>query len=306
MKLFDLHCDTPLELFLKKEKLYKNSLHISLEKAEEFEKYIQCAAIWSDPKLTEDQCFQRFFEAAEFFKGELSRCGVTLIKTKRDLNDSTRRGAILAVEGARLLRGEPDGIASLYNEGVRILTLVWKGSDWAGGAWDTNGPLSPQGAECVEMCFDTGIIPDVSHGSPELISRVLDIAEKRGASPLATHSNSFSVNPHRRNLSDDLFRRICHMGGLCGINLCPDHLCGGNASRDDILRHIEHYINLGGEENIALGCDYDGISEVPDGIEDISHLPRLYDAAVKRFGAKSADRLFFENANKYMLNNLPD
>ena len=65
------------------------------------------------------------------------------------------------------------------------------------------------------------------------------------------------------------------MGGLCGINLCPDHLCGGNASCDDVLRHIERYINLGGEENIALGCDFDGISEVPDGIEDISRLPRL-------------------------------
>ena len=96
------------------------------------------------------------------------------------------------------------------------------------------------------------------------------------------------------------------MGGLCGINLCPDHLCGGNASCDDVLRHIERYINLGGEENIALGCDFDGISEVPDRIEDISRLPRLYDAVAKHFGAKSADRLFFENAYKYMLNNLPD
>lgn len=306
MKLFDLHCDTPLELFLKKEKLCRNSLHISLEKAGKFERYIQCAAIWSDPQLTEDECFRRFFEAAEYFKGELSLCGVPLIKTKKDLNNCTRRGAILAVEGARLLRGEPDGITELYNEGVRILTLVWKGSDLAGGAWDTNEPLSPQGTEYVERCFDTGIIPDVSHGSPELISRVLDIAEKRGVSPLATHSNSFSVYPHRRNLSDELFRRICHMGGLCGINLCPDHLCGGNASCDDVLRHIERYINLGGEENIALGCDFDGISEVPDGIEDISRLPRLYDAVAKRFGANSADRLFFENANKYMLNNLPD
>lgn len=306
MKLFDLHCDTPLELFLKKEKLCRNSLHISLEKAGKFERYIQCAAIWSDPQLTEDECFRRFFEAAEYFKGELSLCGVPLIKTKKDLNNCTQRGAILAIEGARLLRGEPDGIAALYNEGVRILTLVWKGSDLAGGAWDTNEPLSPQGTECVEMCFDTGIIPDVSHGSPELIARVLDIAEKRGVSPLATHSNSYSVYPHRRNLSDELFRRICHMGGLCGINLCPDHLCGGNASCDDVLRHIERYINLGGEENIALGCDFDGISEVPDGIEDISRLPRLYDAVAKHFGAKSADRLFFENAYKYMLNNLPD
>lgn len=306
MKLFDLHCDTPLELFLKKEKLCRNSLHISLEKAGKFERYIQCAAIWSDSRLTENECFHRFFEAAEYFKGELSRCDVPLIKTKKDLNDSARRGAILAVEGARLLHGKPDGITELYNEGVRILTLVWKGNDRAGGAWDTNEPLSPQGTEYVEMCFGTGIIPDVSHGSPELITRVLDIAEKRGVSPLATHSNSFSVYPHRRNLSDELFRRICHMGGLCGINLCPDHLCGGNASCDDILRHIERYINLGGEENIALGCDFDGISEVPDGIEDISRLPRLYDAVAKRFGAKSADRLFFENAYKYMLNNLPD
>ena len=306
MNLFDLHCDTPLELFLKKEKLCQNSLHISLDKTCEFERYIQCAAIWSDPRLTEDECFRRFFEAAEYFKGELSRCGVPLIKTKKDLNNCTQRGAILAVEGARLLHGKPDGITELYNEGVRILTLVWKGSDLAGGAWDTNEPLSPQGTEYVERCFDTGIIPDVSHGSPELISRVLDIAEKRGVSPLATHSNSFSVYPHRRNLSEELFRRICHMGGLCGINLCPDHLCGGNASCDDVLRHIERYINLGGEENIALGCDFDGISEVPHGIEDISRLPRLYDAVSKRFGAKSADRLFFENAYKYMLNNLPD
>lgn len=304
MKLFDMHCDTPLELFLKKEKLYNNSLHISLEKAVGFERYIQCAAVWSDPELSEAECFSRFYEASAYFKDELNTCNVPLISCKNDLKNA-KRGFILSVEGSRLLHGEPSGINYLYNEGVRILTLVWKGFERTGGGWDTNMPLTASGEECVERCLDTGIIPDVSHGSRALIKQVLDIAKRRGVSPLATHSNSYSVCRHKRNLSDSLFRQICSMGGLCGISLCPQHLRGKSATVYDILKHTEHYINLGGEENIALGCDFDGISDVPAGVSDISRLTRLYDAAAHCFGSKSADRLFFENAYNYMVNNLP-
>lgn len=307
MKLFDLHCDTPLEMFLKNEAFDKNGLSVSLEKADAYDTYIQCAAVWSDSRLTDAECFERYEQAVPYFKRELARCGVPLVTTGKQLRESPKRAAILTVEGARLVCGEIVNVQRLYNDGVRIMTLVWKGRDSVGGAWDTDEGLTPLGFAIVEKCLEVGIIPDISHGSDRLCREVLDIMRSAGVSPLATHSNSRFVRSHPRNLSDENFKAITKCGGLCGISLCPEHLTDKDSCTVyDAVRHIEHYISLCGSECVALGCDFDGISSTPKGLCDISKMTALYEACRERLGDECADRVFFENAYNYLINNLPD
>lgn len=303
MKLFDMHCDTPLEMYLKGQELDCNDLHVSLDKADGIEKYIQCAAVWSDASLSDRDCLDRFFAASRYLKSQLSICGVPLITSSCQLG--VERGFILTVEGARLISGELSNIDILYALGVRIITLVWKGEDSVGGAWDTDMGLTPLGHAIVEKCLDIGIIPDISHGSRKLISEVLDIMNVHGRIPLATHSNAYSVCRHDRNLADSDIRRIADMGGLCGISFCIPHLRDGDASVDDIFCHIDKYIDLGGRKNVCFGCDFDGIDTTPEGINDLSSMKMLFDAASRRYGEDTAEDIFYNNAYNYMKSNLP-
>ena len=83
MKLFDLHCDTPYRLFKDKKHLQNNDLHVSLEKAEIFERYIQCAAVWSDSDLCDCDCLDFFYKASKNFEKEAGG----FIKAKKELEE---------------------------------------------------------------------------------------------------------------------------------------------------------------------------------------------------------------------------
>ncbi len=206
-------------------------------------------------------------------------------------------GLILAVEGARLLCGDIGNLDYLYSCGVRFLTLTWAHTDIIGGAHGTDTPLTPFGREVVEKCFDLGIVPDVSHASRKVCAEVTDMARHAGKRITATHSNSFSVHNHERNLTDREFSDIISLGGIVGISLAPEHLGCGPVGIGDAVRHILHYISVGGISSVALGCDFDGIDSPPEGLGDISHLPRLYDAlAHAGLSEDDADRVFWKNA----------
>ena len=93
-------------------------------------------------------------------------------------------------------------------------------------------------------------------------------------------------------------------GGIVGVSLYPPHVAGDRATLGDVVRHFAHYISLGGENALVLGCDFDGIETTPEGLSDVGDLPRLYDALAECFGEATAKRIFFENANRFISKNL--
>ncbi|MBR6677082.1 MAG: membrane dipeptidase [Clostridia bacterium] len=299
MKLFDLHCDTPSLLYKRGESIESNALHVSLEKTSCFEKYLQCAAIWSDPALSDGECFEFFKNAAGYFKDQ---CNGYI--TDANTLQSSGSGFILTVEDSRLISDIPDGVTRLYDFGVRVLTLVWKGLSAVGGAWDTSEELTKKGKDILEECFSTGIIPDISHASDKAALYTLERGRKTKKPVIATHSNSRTVCHHRRNLPDNIARSVAEGGGIIGISLYPPHLFGERAEICHVIDHISHYRSLLGDGCICLGCDFDGIGITPRELEDISSLPRLYDALSKRFGESFAEGVFYNNAYNFFINNL--
>ena len=85
-----------------------------------------------------------------------------------------------------------------------------------------------------------------------------------------------------RNLTDAQFEALVRCGGGAGINLCPDFLSDGGADIDDAVRHIEHFLALGGEQAVFIGADFDGIDATPRGISGVQDMERLYDALLAR------------------------
>lgn len=302
MKLFDLHCDTPYELYRQNKSLSKNDLHISLERASVFDKYIQCAAVWSDNALTDKECLESFLKITDRFEKEADGL---LIRNRKDLENSKKSAFILTVEDARLLCSDISNLDLLYKKGVRVLTLTWGGHSTMGGAWNTDDPFTKFGEEVIYKCFSKGIIPDISHTNDKAQDRAVLIASELGKPLISTHSNSRAVCPHKRNLTDDRAKKIASLGGIIGISLYPPHLFGDSATVSHITDHIAHYINITGTSSVCLGCDFDGIDKTPKKIENLGDLPCLYDAVSARFNEDIAEKVFFKNAYNFFKNNLP-
>lgn len=303
MNLIDMHCDTLTELYKSKESFYHNTKHISLEKARCFKKYIQVCAVWSDKNLSDNECFTRFTDIV-LQKNVPENDKIVFLKTKDEFvikSNTENYSFILSVEDGRLLSGDISRLDYLSSCGVKFLTPVWSGVNCLGGAYDTECGLSDFGRDVMKKCFELGIFPDISHASGKLTSEVLLLAEKAEIPPVATHSDSYSICPHPRNLSDDEFNRIKELGGIVGISLAPMHLSpDGNADIDDICRHIEYYFSLGGEKSVVLGCDFDGIDKTPAQISDVSGLSILYDRLSTVIGRENTDNIFYNNAYDFL------
>lgn len=302
MNLFDLHCDTPYELYRQNKSIFENDLHVSLKKASAFDKYIQCAAVWSDSALTDKECLESFLKISGYFEKEAQEL---IVKAKKDLENSEKNAFILTIEDARLLNSDISNLDLLYKKGVRVLTLTWGGHGTIGGAWNTDEPFTEFGEEVLFECFSTGIIPDISHTNDTAQDRALSISSEVGKPLIATHSNSRAVCPHKRNITDERAKKLASMGGIIGISLYPPHLFGDSADLSHISDHVSHYVNMLGTDAVALGCDFDGIDKTPCGIENIGDLPRLFDALSARFTEDTAEKVFFKNAYNFFKNNLP-
>jgi len=102
--------------------------------------------------------------------------------------------------------------------------------------------------------------------------KALPIAEKP---IIASHSNCRAVCDHPRNLTDDQLRCVQQLGGTVGVNLYPLFLRGDTADFDDVRRHLEHMLEITGEDVMALGGDLDGISSAPEGFGGVDDYKKI-------------------------------
>ncbi len=310
VNFFDLHCDTLSKALNENKKLYENDLHISLKKAKKYNHYIQCFAVWIPDEFKGGAAMELFNRAYRklIFEHENNRDTFSICKDAKDIENITnlkdRIGIILTVEGGAVLGGNIENVGYLRKKGVRMMTLTWNGSCEIGdgvGVDNARG-LSLFGKKVVKKMEKSGIIVDISHASEKLFYDVCEISEKPF---VATHSNSKKICSHRRNLKDEQFKMIAKCGGMVGINFCKDFLSDkGFPSFDDIIKHAEHFLELGGENTIAFGSDFDGC-DVPDEISGIEYIENLYEYFLKKnYNQNVVDRIFFDNAYNFMINNL--
>lgn len=298
--LFDLHSDTLFELYKTKQGIKSNDLAISLDKASIFSPYIQVLSVWSESRLNDEDAYNQYKAILKYAKEQN-------IKFAKSASHLKQQAFVLAVEDARILNNTISRIYELYDDGVRILTMNWKWATSIGGGWNTDFPLTSFGKDVVKECINLGIIPDISHSSYIAASQIIDICEQNGKPLLASHSNSFSICNHPRNLQNDLFRRLVESKSAVGISLVPQHLsCKISCKIDDILRHIDYYLELGGENCLCLGCDFDGTTFLPMEINDISNLDKLFFRLRDYYGAHLARKIFFENAYNFFVKNVAE
>jgi Zn-dependent dipeptidase, microsomal dipeptidase homolog len=311
-KLSDLHCDTFEVLFNTNTELMTNNFSVSIDKAAAYEAYIQVAAIWSDSRFTDEECWDRFLSVTEYTSAQIDKySGAAMLCGSFEGTESAenqRKSAfILAIEDARLLCGDITRLDTIYNRGVRFLTMMWGGETIIGGSFNADGiGLAEFGDAAVRRCFELGIIPDISHASRKTADDILNLAKLCNKPVVATHSNAFAVRDHARNLTDDEFKKLMSVGGIAGISFCDIHLSATDeCTTATVIAHIRHYFELGGENHVALGCDFDGINRAPDHVGDISKLQKLADdMAESGFTDEQIDKVFYRNVRNFIKNNL--
>lgn len=308
LKLFDLHCDTPTELYINGTSLADNPHHVSLDGAADFSGYTQVMAIYSNRAFDDESAFRNFHKTADYLMTQLELlCDrVTYVKHAKGYEAAeTHAKVFLAVEDARLLCGIRDRLRVLHARGVRFLTPVWGGENCLGGAHDTSVGLTDFGKLIIDDCFTMGIVPDVSHASEQTADDIFAIAKDRGKPIVATHSASYSVYAHTRNLRDGQFEFIKNSGGLVGVCLYSRHLCGRKEAHiSDVIAHIEHYMSLGGENTVAFGSDFDGAAMPTEIRRPSDLLPVAEELARLNYSNEQIEKLFYGNAEQFVQNNL--
>lgn len=309
MKYFDLHCDTALKLYSGNQTLAHNDFHISLARLGELKKYIQLTAIFTPSELSDSDGWKQFLGVHANLLNEADKNGVKIIRNRRDLENFLSRGTkyaiIITVEDARILDGKIERIRKMYDMGVRVITPLWGGSSCIGGAHNVSEGLTYFGEKAVREMISCGIIPDISHASRKSAREIMDLCEECGVSPIATHSNSFSVREHTRNLTDEEFLRLTSLGGIAGLSLCPEHLSSGKASADDIVRHALLYQMLV-KNHVSLGCDFDG-TDLPEDISGIGEIPYIRRKFTEKgFSSYAIEQIFWDTALGFFRRNLPN
>lgn len=194
-----------------------------------------------------------------------------------------RIASLIGLEGGHAIEGSLSALRLFHQLGVRYVTLTHsRSTDWADSGTDAprHGGLSPFGEEVVREMNRLGIFVDLSHTSPETMADALRVST---APVIFSHSSARAVTDHPRNVPDEILRDIPGNGGVVMVTFVPDFVSStGRATLADVADHIDHVRRVAGIDHVGIGGDFDGISSVPQGLEDVSTYPALFAELVRR------------------------
>lgn len=299
--IFDAHCDTISEIYNKNMSLYKNAFHLDLERMEKLNTYIQIFAVFIDKKNISASPFNHCMALIRKYHSEIekNKGRISVIETVEQLEKALKsRGlySVLSIEGGEALEGSTDAIYMYHKLGVRLITLTWNyANEIADGITESRGGgLTDFGEKAVKIMEDLGILIDVSHISER---GFWDVAENTKHPFVASHSCVKALCGHKRNLSDEQIKEIIKRRGCIGVNFYPEFLSDNKmCGIESIVEHIKYIINLGGEDSVGLGSDFDGVDSLPRGISGVQDMPALIDAMIKSgIPGEKIDKISYRN-----------
>lgn len=308
--LIDLHCDTLtgcLEPGRCRDTLDDPKSDLSLSNLPKDTHWCQCFAIFIPDELTGNGAEDYYELHRASFVRQTAQFSdrVVACRTAQDIEAAWACGktaALLTVENGSALGGKLERVERLAQDGVKAITLTWNGVNEIGSGNVSDQGLTAFGRAAISRMEEVGILADVSHLNDTGFYDLLDVARKPF---VATHSNARAICSHKRNLTDHQIREMVDRKCLIGLNYSQNFLRdGGNSSPDDLRRHIEHFLELGGQDCLALGSDFDGTA-LPAWLCSPQDSAGLYPLFLD-WGLSPAlcDKILYQNALTFFRDNL--
>lgn len=308
IKVYDAHCDYPWAL-LKMEKDTSFAPQNGPEHLATGGVALQVMAAWCGDAKKEGACgaatLQKIMAYRRFLTREAQR--VTPVLSRDDLQSEGpgRILTLLAIEGGEALEGKLEQVEAYFRLGVRMLGLTWNWNNPLAGGAKEDGGLTAFGRAVLREMRTLHMIPDLAH----LNARSFwDVLENDPYPPFVSHGNARALCEHPRNLTDAQIKAIISAGGFIGVNFYPPFLRADdeNSGIGDVVAHILHILQLGGQNCVGLGSDFDGMDVLPKGIDGPQHFQRIL-RALGEAGLEEAciGRIAYGNLKRYLYDNLP-
>ena len=206
-----------------------------------------------------NQAFQATVQALAYFDREIGQHADAFMKVRSlsDLTDAKSRGLlglIMGFQDTTMLGTDLSRLDIFRDFGVRIIQLTYNVRNLVGDGClqPENRGLTDFGREVVERMNELGILVDLSHVGDQT-SRDAIVASDQ---PVAfTHSGCRAVYEHPRSKRDEELRAMAERGGVIGIYLMPFLNADGPAQPEHLYRHIEHALQVCGEDHVGIGSD---------------------------------------------------
>jgi membrane dipeptidase len=230
--------------------------------------------------------------------------------------------SLIGMEGGHSINSSLAVLRMMYRLGARYMTLTHSlNTPWADSATDDPklDGLSPFGEQVVQEMNRLGMLVDLSHVSPATMSDALKIST---APVIFSHSSARALTDVPRNVPDEILRDLPRNGGIIMVTFVPGFVSpevaewnkretaertrlsgtigadqdainkaldvwrkanpAPRASLIQVADHIDHIKKIAGIDHIGLGSDFDGITSVPVGLEDVSTFPMLIAELLRR------------------------
>ncbi len=233
-----------------------------------------------------------------------------------------RIGSMLGMEGGRQINSSMATLRMFHEAGVRYMTLTHnQTTDWADAATDEpkHDGLAPFGVKVVQEMNRLGMLVDLSHVS---VATARDAIAASRAPVIFSHSDAAALNPHPRNVPDDLLRLLPANGGVMMVTFVPAFLSPEfwawsrersaqearlkslySFSKDAVTKglkdweaanpppqlsiakvadHINHVARIAGHDHVGIGGDLDGIDFTVPGLGGVDGYPLLFAELIRR------------------------
>jgi membrane dipeptidase len=183
----------------------------------------------------------------------------TFLKVKRaaDLRaakDSKRVGLAFGTQNLAMIGDDLGRLEVLHNLGIRIAQLTYNVRNLLGdGSIEAaDAGLSTLGRKAIAKVNELRMVLDLSHGGYRTAREAIEASTRPCA---ISHTGSAAVRPHPRNVPDEVLRALAQHGGVAGAYFMPYLREKGQPMAEDVIRHLEHMIDVAGEDHVGLGTD---------------------------------------------------
>ena len=325
-----MHCDTIAAIMQNMaDSLTENTLSIDLKKLKEADVLVQFFACFIYAPMHEeglskeemnrvketgiisskawDRAYSYALKMAERIDTEAKgRMKVISSYTQIDPDNKNEMYAVKTVEEGGILNGDITRLDTLYQAGIRLITLTWNFPNCIGfpnspDPEKTKKGLTPFGIEVVNRMNELHMMIDVSHLSDGGFWDCMKYSKKPVC---ASHSDARALCGHKRNLTDEMIHTLGNQGGVCGLNIYPAFLRNDlNATVDDVAVHALYLIDKGGEDLPAVGTDFDGFENPykENWLNTAADMPLLWEAMKKRgITERQLDKICYKNVLRFM------